>query len=168
MAKFNKLLPACLLAAAVLPPASAGDLKVGYVNTQRIIREAPAAITAATKLERDFSRREQELRRQASDLQFRQEALDKDVITLSEADRRAKEREIADLARDLQRKQREFREDLNQRQNEENMALIEKANRAIGQIADSGQYDLILQDAVWAGPGIDITEKVIKSLSEGK
>lgn len=166
MGKFGSLLAVALLTVAL--PTAAGDLKVGYVNTQRIIREAPAAVTAARRLEQAFSRREQDLRRQAADLQSRQAALEKEGITLSEAERRAREREIGEMSRDLQRRQREFQEDLNQRQHEENVRLLERTDRAIGQIADSGQFDLILQEAVWAAPGIDITERVIESLGEGK
>jgi outer membrane protein len=87
---------------------------------------------------------------------------------MAEGERRTKERELNDLSRDFQRKQREFREDLNLRQNEENAAIIEKANKAIKQIAEADKYDLIVQDVVWVNPKLDITEKVIKSLSEGK
>lgn len=168
MAKLKPLLAACLFAAALPAPAAADDLKVGYVNTQRIIRDAPAAMAAARKLEQDFGRREQDIKRLAADLQSRQLALEKDGITLAESDRRAREREISELSLELQRKQREFQEDLNLRRNEENQALLEKANRAIEQLAKAEQFDLILQEALWAGPGIDITDKVIKALSEGK
>ena len=104
----------------------------------------------------------------AKQLQSLQEGLEKNGMTMSESDRRNKERELNDLSRDFQRKQREFREDLNLRQNEENAAIIEKANKAIKQIAESEKFDLIVQDVVWVSPKLDITDKVIKSLSEGK
>ena len=98
-----------------------------------------------------------------------QENLEKNSVTMSEADRRNKERELNDLSRDFQRKQREFREDLNLRQNEENAAIIEKVNKAIKQIAETEKYDLIVQDVVWVSPKLDITDKIIKSLSaDGK
>ena len=87
---------------------------------------------------------------------------------MSESERRAKEKDLAELSREFQRKQREFREDLNLRQNEENAAIIEKANKAIKQLADSEKYDLIVQDVVWVSPRLDITERVIKALAEGK
>ena len=96
-----------------------------------------------------------------------QESLEKNAVTMSEADRRTKERELNELSRDFQRKQREFREDLNLRQNEENAAIIEKANKAIKQIAEAEKYDLIVQDVVWVSPRLDITDKIIKALSEG-
>ena len=98
-----------------------------------------------------------------------QENLEKNAVTMSETERRNKERDLNDLSRDFQRKQREFREDLNLRQNEENAAIIEKANKAIKQIAEAEKYDLIVQDVVWVSPKLDITDKIIKSLSaDGK
>lgn len=143
-------------------------VKIGYVNTQRIFRDAPAAVKAAKKLESEFSRRDQDLQRMAKQLQGMQENLEKNSVTMSESERRTKEREFGEMSREFQRKQREFREDLNLRQNEENAAVIEKANKAIKQIAEAEKYDLILQDVVWVSPKLDITEKVIKALTEGK
>ncbi len=157
-----------LMAALPVAQAVAADMKIGYVNTQRIFRDAPAAQKAAKKIESEFSRRDQDLQRMAKQLQSLQEGLEKNGMTMSESDRRNKERELNDLSRDFQRKQREFREDLNLRQNEENAAIIEKANKAIKQIAESEKFDLIVQDVVWVSPKLDITDKVIKSLSEGK
>jgi outer membrane protein len=157
-----------LMAALPVVQAVAAEMKIGYVNTQRIFRDAPAAQKAAKKIEAEFSKRDQELQRMAKQLQSTQEGLEKNAVTMAEGERRNKERELNDLSRDFQRKQREFREDLNLRQNEENAAIIEKANKAIKQIAEADKYDLIVQDVVWVNPKLDITEKVIKSLSEGK
>lgn len=156
---------------AVLPVSSAlasDAVKIGYVNTQRIFRDAPTAVKAAKKIEAEFSKRDQELQRLAKQIQTLQESLEKNSVTLSETERRTKEKDLNDLSRDFQRKQREFREDLNLRQNEENAAIIEKANKAIKQLADSEKYDLIVQDVVWVNPRLDITDKIIKALSEGK
>jgi outer membrane protein len=157
-----------LMAALPIAQAVAAEMKIGYVNTQRIFRDAPAAQKAAKKIEAEFSKRDQDLQRMAKQLQSMQEGLEKNSVTMSESDRRNKERELNDLSRDFQRKQREFREDLNLRQNEENAAIIEKANKAIKQIAEADKFDLIVQDVVWVSPKLDITEKVIKSLSEAK
>lgn len=168
MLKAKSLVLASLLSSLFIGGAIAAELKVGYVNTQRIFRDAPAAVKAAKKLEGEFSKRDQDLQRMAKQLQGMQENLEKNSVTMSETDRRAKEREFADLSRDFQRKQREFREDLNLRQNEENAAVIEKANKAIKQIAEADKFDLILQDVVWVSPRLDITDKVIKALTEGK
>ncbi|WP_291995568.1 OmpH family outer membrane protein [Candidatus Accumulibacter sp. ACC003] len=158
-----------LIASLPVSYASATDsLKVGYVNTQRLFRDAPAAVRAAKKIEQEFSKRDQDLQRLAKQVQGLQEGLEKNGLTMAEADRRAKEKDLGELSREFQRKQREFREDLNLRQNEENAAIIEKANKAIKQLADSEKYDLIVQDVVWVSPKLDITDKVIKALSDAK
>jgi len=158
-----------LMASLPVSNASASDLvKVGYVNTQRIFRDAPTAVKAAKKIEAEFSKRDQDLQRLAKQIQTIQESLEKNAVTLSESDRRVKEKDLNELSRDFQRKQREFREDLNLRQNEENAAIIEKANKAIKQLAETEKYDLIVQDVVWVSPKLDVTEKIIKALSEGK
>ncbi len=158
-----------LLASLPLSYAFASDnAKIGYVNTQRIFRDAPAAVKAAKKIEQEFAKRDQDLQRLAKQVQTLQETLDKNAVTMAEADRRVKEKDLAELSREFQRKQREFREDLNLRQNEENAAIIEKANKAIKQLADAEKYDLILQDVVLVSPKLDITDKIIKMLTEGK
>ena len=156
---------------ALLPVsfASASEtLKIGYVNTQRIFRDAPTAVKAAKKIEAEFSKRDQDLQQMAKQVQTLQEALEKNAVTMTDADRRAKEKDLNEQSREFQRKQREFREDLNLRQNEENAAIIEKANKAIKVLAESEKYDLIVQDVVWVSPKLDVTDKIIKALSEGK
>ena len=168
MLKIKTFVLAALLSLGLVSAANAEELKIGFVNTQKIFRDAPEAKRVASKLEAEFSRRDQELQRMAKQLQTLQEKLEKDGVTMSEGDRRKQEREFSELSRDFQRKQREFREDLNLRQNEENSTVIDKANKAIKKIAEADKYDLILQDVVWVNPRLDITEKVIKALSEGK
>jgi outer membrane protein len=86
---------------------------------------------------------------------------------MAESDRRTKEREFNDLNREFQRKQREFREDLSQRQNEEMASIFERVNKVIKQIAETEKYDIIFQEAVYANPRIDITDRVIKALGDG-
>ena len=166
----TKLATLMVALSVVLPAAqaSAAELKVGYVNTQRIFRDAPTAVKAQKRIEAEFSKRDQDLQRMAKQLQALQESLEKNSVTMSEAERRSKEKELNDLSREFQRRQREFREDLNLRQNEENAAIIEKANKAIKQIAETEKYDLIVQDVVWVSPKLDITDKIIKALSDGK
>jgi outer membrane protein len=153
-----------LLALCWALPVAADELKIGFVNIQRIVRDAPAAIKAARKLDQEFGRRDAELQAMAKDVQSRQDALRS--ASLSQTARAQKERELAELAREYQRKGEQFQEDLNVRQNEENAALIERANNAIRQIANSENFDIILQDAVAVGDRIDITDKVIKALSD--
>ncbi|MDR0673897.1 MAG: OmpH family outer membrane protein [Zoogloeaceae bacterium] len=153
---------------SVASPVEATELKVGYVDTQRIFRNAPAAVQAAKDIEKEFSGRDQELQKMAKKLQGMQENMEKNAVTMSEAERRNKEREYAELSREFQRKQREFREDLSLRQNEAYATISDKANKAIRQIAESEKFDLILQDVIWVSPRLDITDKVVKALSDGK
>ena len=158
-----------LLAAALLcgPAwAMANDVKIGFVSTERLFREAAPAVRALKKLEKEFAPRDaevQKLAKQAKDLQGQ---LEKEGVTMSESDRRNKEAELARINRDLQRLQREFREDLNLRKNEELAQVLERANKVIQQIAEAEKFDLILQEAVYRSPRIDITEKVLKALAD--
>jgi outer membrane protein len=146
--------------------AQSADLKIGFVDHERVLREAAPAVKAQKKIELEFSKRDQELQRLAKQLKDLQDAQEKSGVTLSENDRHNKEREFADLNREFQRKQREFREDLNQRRNEELASVLERANKVIGQIAEAEKYDLVLQEAVYRSPRIDITDKVIKALAD--
>jgi outer membrane protein len=143
------------------------DSRIGFVNSQRILNDAPQAARAKKKIEKDFEKRDQDLQRISKQLQALQEHLDKNAVTMAETERRTKEREFGELNRDFQRKQREFREDLSQRQNEEMAAIFERVNKIIKQIAEAEKYDIIFQEAVYANPRIDITDKVIKALGDG-
>ena len=153
--------------ASAQAPSTALTGKFGFVNTERILREAAPAQRAQKKIEAECKKRDEELAKIAGDLKKMQEEMEKNAVTMSETQRRNKERDFGELNRDFQRKQREFREDLNQRRNEELAQVVEQANRVINQIAEQEKYDLILQDAVYRSPRIDITDKVIKAL-EGK
>jgi outer membrane protein len=148
--------------------AADADIRIGFVNGQRVINDSPQAAKAKKKLEKEFEKRDQELQKIAKQLQAMQENLDKNVVTMAEAERRNKERDFNDLNRDFQRKQREFREDLNLRQNEEMAAIYERVNKVIKQVAESEKYDLIVQEAVFVSSRIDLTDKVIKALQDAK
>jgi outer membrane protein len=163
----RKILLALALAAVAPLAFAQASGKFGFVNTERILRDATPAQRAQKKIETEFQKRDQELARIADQLKRMQDDLDKNSVTMSDTQRRNKEREFSDLNRDFQRKQREFREDLNQRRNEELAQVVEQANRVIRQIAEQEKFDIIFQDAVYASPRIDITDKVIKAL-EGK
>lgn len=149
-----------------LPALASTEAKVGFVNSQKIMNESPHAARAKKRIEQDFQKRDQELQKMAKQLQTLQETLEKNTLTMAEAERRNKEREFGDLNRDFQRRQREFREDLSQRQNEEMAAILDRVNKAIKQIAETEKYDIIFQEAVYANPRIDITDKVIKALGD--
>ena len=158
--KIATLLVALMASLPVSFALASETVKIGYVNTQRIFRDAPTAVKAAKKLESEFSKRDQDLQRMAKQIQSLQESLEKNALTMVETERRAKEKDLNELTREFQRKQREFREDLNLRQNEENAAIIEKANKAIKQLAESEKYDLIVQDVVWVSPKLDVIDKI--------
>lgn len=160
------LFAACALSlSAMSVSAAAQELKIGYVNSDRLTRDSAPAKAAQAKLEAEFSKREKELNEMATKLKAAADKLDKEGPTLPEAERGRRQRELVEQDRDLNRKRREFQEDLNQRRNEELASIVERANRVIRQIYEQEKYDLILQDAVFASPKVDITDKVIKALS---
>jgi outer membrane protein len=140
--------------------------KIGFVSLDRILRDAAPAVRAQKKIEAEFSKRDKELQRTAEQLKQMQQDMERNSVTMSDSERQRREREFAEATRDFQRRQREFREDLNQRRNEELASVLERANRAVRKIAEDEKYDIILQEAVYANPRIDITDKVIKSLDE--
>ena len=159
---------ALVCALVLLAPGLAGaaDMKIGFVNTERVFREAAPAKRAQQKLEREFAARNQELaklEKQGRDLQTE---LERETVTLTETVRRDKERLLADISRNFQRMQREIREDLNLRRNEELAGVQERATRVITQIAEQEKFDLVIQEAVFASSRIDITDKVIRALSD--
>jgi outer membrane protein len=159
---------AALLAALTALPVVAqdsGTAKIGFVNTERILRESAPAKASQQKLEQEFSKREKAIQDSAVKLKEMTDKLERDAAVMSESERLKRQREAADLERDVQRRQREFREDLNQRRNEELAAVIERANRSIRQIAEAEKYDIIFQEAVFASPRIDITDKVLRALN---
>ena len=158
---------AATLASAQTATQPASPYKIGFVNTEKLFREAAPAKRAQAKLEREFAARDAEVQKLTKQVRDLQSSLDKDGATMAEGDRRNKERDLANLSRDLQRAQREFREDLNLRRNEELASLQERANRVIQQIAEAEKFDLILQDpVVYASQRIDITDKVTKALAD--
>ncbi|GAB4059029.1 OmpH family outer membrane protein [Uliginosibacterium sediminicola] len=163
MKRFSLILLACLLAT----PALAVDfVRVGFVNADKLMRESAPAQRVQKKLDKEFEKRDQDLQRVAKQLQTMQDALEKNSLLMPETERRGKEREFSDLNRDFQRRRREYLEDRNQRQSEEMAGVLERANKAIKQVAEAEKFDLIVQDAVYFNPRIDITDKVIKLLAD--
>jgi outer membrane protein len=148
------------------PGFAQAEGRIGFVNLDRILRDAAPAQRAQKKIEAEFSKRDQELAKLAEQLKRMQESIEKNGMTMSESERRNREREFGEMNREFQRKQREFREDLNQRRNEELSGILERANRVVRQIAETEKYDIIFQEAVFASPRIDITDKVIRALDD--
>jgi outer membrane protein len=160
-----------LLALAVVGmtcTAMAQDFRIGIVNTDRIFREANQAKAAQAKLEQEFSRREKDVQALATQLKTASEKFEREAPTLPESQRTSRQRQLVDLDREFQRKQREFQEDLNLRKNEELQLVLERANRVIKQVAESEKYDLIIQEAVYINPKHDITDKVLSGLNNAK
>ncbi len=153
-------------AAAAQAPAAGGSTRVAVVSLDRILREAPVAQAAQKRIESEFARRDQELKDLAGRVQRLQEALQKDAVTLSEGDRRAREREIGELSREFQRKQAETREDFERRRKEEFGGIIQKADAAVRRIAESEKIDIVFQPTMYSNPRIDITERVIKLMAQ--
>jgi outer membrane protein len=167
MNMMKPLVVAALLVAATTV-AQAQELKIGYVNSERVLREANPAKAAQAKLEAEFGKREKDLAEVANRLKAAADKLDKDSPTLSDAEKARRQRELVEQDREFQRKRREFQEDLNQRKNEELSGVVERANKVIKQIFDQEKYDLILQDAVHWSPRVDITKRVIDALNSGR
>ena len=153
------------LGAICMTAVNAQELKIGFVNTDRIFREASTAKAAQAKLEQEFSKREKELMDLGNALKNASDKFEREAPTLSETQRNTRQKQLMEQDREFQRKRREFQEDLNTRKNEEQQVVIERANRAVKQVAEAEKYDVIFQEAVYINPKHDITEKVIKSLN---
>lgn len=167
MTSLSRHLPLVVLlgsmAAAV--PAQAQEFKAGFVNTDRVFREANSAKAAQTKLEQEFAKREKELVDQGNALKSATDKFEREAPTLSESQRASKQRALADQDRDFQRKRREFQEDLSSRKSEELATVLDRANKVVKQVAEAEKYDVILQEAVYINPKLDITDKVIKVMN---
>lgn len=162
-----KLAAFAVLTLAAAAGAQAQEMKIGFVNSDRVLREATLAKAAQTRLETEFSKRQKDGEDAAGKLKAAADKLDKDAPTLSEAERTRRQRDLVEQDRELQRKRREFQEDLNQRKNEELASVVERANKVVKQIYDTEKFDLILQGdvVIFASSRVDITEKVIKALN---
>jgi outer membrane protein len=164
MMKFKQFAVSLILASACAAAPALAETKVGFVNTEKLLREAPLSVAAQKKLEREFAARDQELQKLAKQARDLQGQLDKDGVTMSDSERKTKERDLGNLNRELQRQGREFREDLNLRRNEELGQIQERARKAIQEIARAEKFDLIVEQAVFVDPRSDITDRVMKAL----
>ena len=169
--RFSRITAAKIFAAAnvfLAAGAGAADMKIGFVDAERINRESTPADQASKRLEKEFQPRVQELQRLEGQVKAAQAQLERDALTLGENERRKREQDMSRQIVDMQRKQREYTEDLNLRRNQELAGLLERANKIIRQIAESEKYDLILQEAVYRSPRVDITDRVLKALADSK
>ena len=168
MKSLTSHLSLAVLLGAMAVSAQAQEFKAGFVNTDRIFREATAAKAAQTKLEQEFSKREKDLVDKGNALKTASEKFEREAPTMAESQRISRQRQLVDQDRDFQTKRREFQEDLNSRKNEELAAVLDRANKVVKQVAESDKYDVILQEAVYINPKYDITDKVIKALNASK
>jgi outer membrane protein len=145
---------------------SGQELKIGFVNTDRVFKEAAPALRSQKKLQDEFAPRDQEIKAVNAQATQVKAKLEKDGLTMAESEKRALESELARLSREIQRLQREFREELNLRKQEELKVILRIANEEIDKIAAEEKYDLILQEAVYRSDRLDITDKVIKALED--
>ena len=167
MKSFSRQLTLALVlgVSALSLPAWADEFRAGFVNTDRIFREANMAKAAQAKLEAEFAKREKDLVDMRTALKTASDKFEREAPTLSESQRTTRQKQLVDQDRDFQRKSREFQEDLNTRKNEELQQVIDRANKVVKQVAETEQYDVILQEAIYINPKHDITDKVIKALN---
>jgi outer membrane protein len=165
----SQFLKSLLVASLITFAASAqsAELKVGYVQVDKILQDAPQTAESGKKLEKEFSPRSQELERMAKQIKDIETVLDKEGLTLSESERRTKERDAQNIKIEFQRKQRELREDINLRKNEELGSLQDRINKAVQSVSEAEGYDLVVYSGVaYASKKIDITDKVLKMLGK--
>lgn len=146
----------------------AGEIKIGVVNTEKILRVSAPAIAAQKKIEKEFLVYDERIKKMAAQIKELQEHLERNDKSTTIEERQTKERELANISRQYQRAQQQMREDLTMRQNEEYSLILERVNKVIKKIAENEGYDLILQlqDSVYRSQRIDITNHVIKALAE--
>jgi outer membrane protein len=167
-ASLSKFAAGLALGWLAMAPVHAQSSRIAWLSSERIYNESKMAKLAGDKLAEEFSRREKSLQDMANRLKGANARLEKDGLTMQESERNRLQKEAFELDRDFQRRQREFREDLNQRTNEERAAIADKATRIIKALAQTEGFDIVLQDAVWASPRIDITNKVLEALDKDK
>jgi outer membrane protein len=165
---FKTLLTAGLSLALVFSSAQAQEIKIGAVNVDRLLRDSEPAKAATAKLQQEFSKRDKDLKSAGAEFQAAVQKFERDAPTMAETQRAAMQRQLAEQERDLQRRQRTLQEDLGLRRNEETQMLIERINRGIQQVATAEKYDLIVQEAAYINPRLDITEAVMKRMASGK
>lgn len=170
MSRLNAILVALVISTSQVVAADEKDFssKIGVVNSERIFKESNIAKASQAKLQSDFAKREKDLRDEAQKIKSAAEKLDKDAAVMSDTDRVRKQRELADADRELQRKQREFTEDVNQRSFEERSKIAQKANQALKSVAERYKLELIVQEAAYVNPRIDVTDDVIKALNSSR
>jgi outer membrane protein len=146
--------------------AQTGTSRIGFVYTERLMTESKLAKAADAKLQSEFSKRQKQLDDAVQKYKQSREKFDDEAPKLSDVDRTKRTRELLDMEKDVQRMQREYNEDLFQRKNEERAAIAQKAYKLIEQVAEQDHLDVVLQEAIWTSPRIDITDRILKLLDK--
>lgn len=162
----NRLFACTILVLLCSGSSYSQEIKIGFINTERMVREAPASILAGKRMETEFSPRATEIRKLSAELVGKKEFLAEKGNALSDNQRRIKENELNELDLLLQRRQRTLQEDIQARQNELTSAILAKGNEAVRQVAEREKFDIVIQDAAWVSPGIDIANQVIRILAD--
>ena len=147
---------------------NAEELKIGIVDVNKILKDAPQTISANKKLEKEFSSRTEQLKTRIKALESDGKKFQKESLTMSDDQREKTERSLQQRKIEIQRNERELREDMDLRRREEIGDLQEKINLTIDKIASDNSYDLILYNGIaYANAKVDISDDVIKALSGG-
>jgi outer membrane protein len=168
LASLPRSLVLALLCAGAMAQASAqtATSRIGFVYTERLMTESKLAKAADAKLQSEFSKRQKQLDDAVQKYKQSREKFDDEAPKLSDVDRTKRTRELLDMEKDVQRMQREYNEDLFQRKNEERAAIAQKAYKLIEQVAEQDHLDVVLQEAIWTSPRIDITDRILKLLDK--
>lgn len=155
------------LLATPAAPALAQDIKIGVVNVNALMEQAPQAQVAMDALQEEFAPRQRTIVAKQQELEELSEKVQRDIAVMGETERRSSERELRDMQRDLQRMQNEFREDLNLRRNEELGNLQRSLLKEVQEYAEAEGFDLVVGDGVlYASSAVNITEGVLRAMEE--
>jgi len=143
---------------------TAKELKIGFVNVQRLLIESPQANAANRALENEFAPRQRDLQAKQKSFKDRADKFQKDGPVMGADERSKAENDLRRDERELQRQVEELREDLNNRKNEELGKLRVNVLREIEGFAKQGGYDLILSDGLYVTPAMDVTAQVLQGL----
>ncbi len=167
--KFSAMLFSIFLLLPLTVSAEMEIFKIGYVVVEKVLKDAPQTAASNKKLEKEFKSRTDGLQKKVKAIQKQEKDFNKNSVTMAAADRQKAQKKIQNSKIEIQRIERELREDIDIRRREEIGKLQQKINEAIEEMAKTEKYDLILyQGVAYASKQIDITDKLIKVLSKTK
>ena len=166
----NKKIAAILLSIFLLFPFTIyAEIKIGYVVVEKVLKDAPQTASSNKKLEKEFKSRTDGLQKKVKAIQAQEKDFKKNSLTMTDSDKQKAQKKIQNSKIDVQRIERELREDIDIRRREEIGKLQQQINKSIEELAEKEKYDLILyQGVAYAAKGIDITDDLIKALGTAK